>query len=239
MSLSAVTNNICKKLDSSLSGFVNTARAAYTAVSNGLNTIKTTISGMQFSLINDLQLASAQVDAGLNDAIPDFTDEFTDVLNMINSCAFLKTDKTLGNPLTMIRSLKGSMRLDSQNIFDSLTSGLAEFNVSKLMDSVFVRYDEEFKFGDIVPNIYKIIDCVDSLCPNTDITSKILAFEEYVNKLYLLTNGKFDKVTFFNELGLSAGNIANIDIGLNSYENMRDRITDSISNGVDFAKSLL
>jgi len=239
MALSAVRNNICQKLDGSLTGFISVVSSAYTAVSASINLIKTTISGMQFSTINQLQNAAAQVDAGLDDAIPDFTSEFSEILDMINSCAFLKTDKTLGNPLTMIRSLKSSMRSDSQSIFDALTSSLAEFNVSKLMDALFVRYADEFKFDDIVPNIYTIIDCIDSLCPNTDITAKVQTFEQYVNKLYLLTNGRFDKTTFFNDLGLSAGQASKIDISLTSYSNMRTRISDSINNGVDFAKSLL
>jgi len=239
MALSAVTNNICAKLDASLTGFIATASGAYKAISSSINTIKTTISGMQFSAIDTLQHAAAQVDAGLNLAIPDFTDEFTDVLNMINSCAFLKTDKTLGNPLTMIRSLKGSIRADAQNVFNSLTAGIAEFNVSELMDSVFVRYDDEFKFNEIIPNIYQIIDCIDSLCPNTDITSKILIFENYTNKLYLLANGRFDTSKFFDELGLDVEKVSKINIGLNSYSDMRSKIDASISNGVEFAKSLL
>jgi len=67
----------------------------------------------------------------------------------------------------------------------------------------------------------------------------VQTFEQYVNKLYLLTNGRFDKTTFFNDLGLSAGQASKIDISLTSYSNMRDRISDSINNGVDFAKSLL
>ena len=48
-----------------------------------------------------------------------------------------------------------------------------------------------------------------------------------------------DKVTFFDELKLTAEQVSKIEIGLDSCENMRNRISDSISNGADFAKSLI
>lgn len=235
----AIQNSICQKLDYALTGFVTVVAGAYTAVSSTINATKTLIAGMQFSAINVLNNAAAAVDTGLNAAIPDFTDEFADLLVMINSCAFLRTDKTLGNPLTMIRTLKGSLRGNSQTVFDTLTSSLAEFNVAKLMDSLFVSYDDVFDFGKIVPDIYTIIDCIDSLCPNTDITTQVLAFEKYVDKLYLLTDGKFDQIKFFDELGLSAAKVSKIDIALTSYSDMRSRIDVSITDGVNFAKSLL
>jgi hypothetical protein len=240
MALSAIRNNICQKLDNSFTGFLGIVSSAYTAVSGSINSIKTMIKGMQYSAINILQQAATQVDSGLNNAIPDIqSDELTEMINIINSCPFLKDDKTLGNPLTLIRTLNSSMRADAQSVFNALTSSLAEFNVAKLMYALFVIYSDEFKFEDIIPNMYEIIDCIDALCPNTDISSKIITFGNYVDKLYLLTDGTFDKVTFFNELSLNVEKSAKIDIGLTSYKNMRDRINDSITNGVDLVKSLL
>lgn len=239
MASSTVINNICAKLDGSFTVFLGVLTSAYTSVNSSINLIKTTISGMQFSAINALNQAAADVDTGLDNAIPDIGNEFDDILNMINSCAFLRTDKTLGNPLTLIRTLETSMRSDSQSVFNALTSGLAEFNVARLMDSLFVRYGEEFKFGEVIPSMYQIIDCIDTLCPGTDISSEITIFETYLNKLYLLFNGSFDKVRFFDELGLNAEQVSKINISLTSYSNMRSRISGSISNGVDFAKSLI
>ena len=54
-----------------------------------------------------------------------------------------------------------------------------------------------------------------------------------------ISSGKFDNNTFFAELGLDAQQASNINISLTSYKTMRDKLTDSITDGVDFAKSLL
>lgn len=239
MSLSPIQKNICQKLNTELTIFVNGVEFAYTAVSSVLNLIKTTISGMIFTATDILNKAAADVDAGLSSVIPSIPSEYSEILAIIKACPYLRNDKTLSDPLGMIRSLGGSIQSDAQNIFKDLTSSLAEFNVGKLMDSLFVRYADEFKFGDIIPNIYTIIDCIDAICPDTDIESTVLSFEKYVTKLYLLTNGTFDKITFYDELKLQASQASNIDIALASYADMRKKVNDSISSGVNYAKSLL
>jgi len=241
MAMSAIQTNVCTKLDLNLRTFVNATTIARTAVSGIINSVKTLISGLQYSTINELQQLSSDIDTDLNDTIPnlDGGSEFNEMLNMINSCSFLKTDKTLGNPLSLVRTLDTSLRDDSQGVFDQLAAGIGEFSVAKLMDALFVRYATEFNFGQIVPDIYKIIDCIDSLCPGIDITSTILIFENNVEKLYLSINGTFEKSRFFSDLGLTGDQILKINIALTSYENMRDRISNSISDGVSYAKSLL
>ena len=83
MALSAAAQNICKKLELSLTGFVEVVASSYSAVSSTLNLIKTTIAGMQFATTDQLNAAAAAVDSGLDNAIPNFTDEMSDVMRMI------------------------------------------------------------------------------------------------------------------------------------------------------------
>lgn len=237
--MSAIQDSVCQKLDLAFTGFLSSVQFAYTAVSGTINTVKTFINGMVYSATDALQQASNDIMNGLDDAIPNFPEEANELQRLINACQFLKNDKTLNNLLTMTRSLKGSIRQGCQNVIDGVVTSLQEYTAAELLDGLFVRYADEFKFEEIIPNMYTIIDCIDALCPNTDISSKVLSFENYVNKLYLLTNGRFDRVTFFDELGLSDAQKGKMDIVLASYQNMRQQLDDAISTGVDYAKSLL
>lgn len=237
--MSAIQESVCQQLDSALSEYLSTVRLAYTAVSGTINTIKTFINGMIFSATNALQQASNDIINGLDDVIPDFPNEANELQKLINACPYLKNNKNLNNLLNTARSLKGSIKKNAQDVIDDLVTSLQEYTAAKLLDGLFVRYADEFKFEEIIPNIYTIIDCIDALCPNTDISTKVQSFEQYVNKLYLLTNGRFDKITFFDELGLSEVQKSKMNIALASYQNMEKQVDNAISTGVDYAKSLL
>ena len=149
--MSVITDNVCLQLQSTLVGLVKTVHTAYTFLSSSINAIKTMIQGLQYSATDALNHSAASVDSALDDLIPDFQSEaFDEMLDMINKCAYLKTDKTLSNPLPLLRNLGSAVKQTAQDGVNNLIDGLAEFNVAKLFDALFVRYADDFNFEKII-----------------------------------------------------------------------------------------
>lgn len=238
--MSILKDNICQQMKSTLDNLITDVSSVYNTASGLISTIRKAILTLKYSSLSEIQSAQSSIDDSIDDNIPNFnSNDINEMTSIINSCAFLRSDKKLGNPTTLIRSMNSTVKNSAKNSINDIVNDLAEFSVAKLMDALLVKYSDDYKFLEIIPKIYQLTDCIDSICSSVDISSSVETLIYYTTELYLLNDGNFDKTRFFNDLNLTDSQKTNLNIALESYKNIRDKANDKIQNGIDFAKSLI
>ena len=238
--MSSINDSVCTYLINSFDSFLATVNTARASLSGAIITLKTSISNLQYSALDKLQEVEADVNSKLGSIVPSVEnkEQLDQLVNIIDSCPYLSNSPSFSNPLKMMRSAATSLRSFSIGKVDLLTNSYPEFDVGKTITNAMNQYGPTgFDFTKSVPNLFQIVDCVDSLCDN-DISDRYAALIKTLDDLYILTNGNFDRSKMYADLHLNTNQILNIEVGVSTYNDSLDNINSTIDKSLDYIKGI-
>lgn len=237
--LTLIRDTVCQKLITEFDAVLKLLAIVQAAVYGPINTIKTTLQTMQYAAISAVNSAVDDINNNIDDIVPDIDDSaIREILNLIRNCPFLCEDLNFKNPVTLLRSIENETKNLAASTINSLTSGLQEFSAAQLIDSIINKYGPKgFNLTTKIPKVYQIIDCVDALCDD-DISSRVTAFSNYLTKLYILSDGNFDRYKLYTDINMTPSQKLNIETALDSLLGIAIDIDNSLASGVDYVKSL-
>ena len=233
-----IIQNICSQLDSMLDESITILDSAKIALFLPINTLKSTIRNLQYSS----QEAIDGVNSSINENMDKFnvpfgtTSAINDVLRVFNQCPILKNK--FPNPLSLYRGMQNTVRTEATSLLTTLSSSVSEFNVSKLIDSITQSIGKTgLNLGDIVPGIYSIASCIESICGGSQsLVDKLEHVNSVLESLYIDPSGKFSSSSLYSALNLSLDNISLLERASTIYDDTLSIVDNAINQGISLAK---
>jgi len=195
--------------------------------------------------------------------IPNFdTDCLSMLTDMIDNCPYLSENSLLKKTSNLVHHLDKWIKADYEkfvndaveeyvgttyNEFRDFITGLPTPNgiLDKYLKSVnsvlsSIKIDAMFKnlkLDKIVPDIDKMIKCLDSFCGGTSFAAKKTEFESLLIEMKITTNGSFDIMSLLQDSNLSETQKTSFSNTLSSINTVNESISQSVSSGVEIAKS--
>jgi len=171
--------------------------------------------------------------------VPSTEAEFDELIDLVNSCVYTSSDSMLKNPITVAKSLIGSIK---SNLYDALTA------LGDLIPTEFIAADAIKKLEDLlldfnvsvtITALNKLLTCMTTVC-NTNITSRAARLQNFINKYNLSSSGEIEPTNIIMELtGISEYRAEKVTKVFNAIKATISGVDTSVSSGVARLKRLV
>jgi len=250
MALSNNEKSLCNKLVSDFDSLIQPGNAAKGLINGVTNDMKSKLNGMAFS---DAGLLAGALDGyrdSVNGVLPgDQLNDLNEIKNFIDNCDYLKDL----NPISAMLGTIGGIFNEIDKLINGLDLGFPEFSaggLGSLVDKILngINMPGGDKISDLLAKADELLNCLSNSCAAFDPTyigdlnDKSDELQRTYDDLGLVDDpndpnyGKFDYTSMYNDLGLSTGEISNIESVKNGINASKDDGIEAISKVTDSIK---
>lgn len=229
MSITSSKNLMCNKLVSEYDAIYIPLKRSADIIENEIDSLISDLDEMISSPANKIKEAADILSDKVSKMIPSLDTKSLDkIIDIINSCNFLKEDSILNNPSNAVKGSLYSTNIAIRNSISDLADTVPEFRVSDELSALKDKFSGEGTSKNM-SKLDKILNCVSSIC-GAEYSSKISQMSDDISSLY----GKFNMNS--NPLSSSYGELNVTSILQNVSQDLKDNVNNSLDS-IDGNKS--
>lgn len=249
MSVTATTNSMCNQLVQKYWDLVAPVHKIKNQVKSELNKFERMLSGMVFSVSNDIDNALHNLENEAKGIIPGSTiDDLREIQRFLNGCDFFEGT----NPVAAV--LGGSLAIYDQLDDYFQTIPLPEFQagavantLKKLMSGVGIGLPNSNNIENILRNADKLLACLNAFCPGKASEAQLIASD--LQGLYDIlkvvddpNNPNYGQINFdsiYEDVGMTAMEILNMNNVINGMWETQAEASVGLGNAVNSIKTAI
>ena len=252
MALSNNEKSLCNKLNSDFDQLIQPGKSAKGAINSATNDMKSKLAGMTFSSSSALSAALDAYRDQVADVLPgDQLSDLENIKNFIDSCEYLQ----FLDPVSAMMGTVGGIFDEIDNLINGFDLTFPEFSAGGLGSLVDKALNAlpgmpgGDKISDLLAAADKLLNCLSSGCAAVDpsyipsLSQKTAELQSVYDDLGLIDDpldpnyGKFNYDAMYNDLGLSASEVSNIESVKSTINTSKDSGIDAIKNTTDAMKT--
>lgn len=240
MALPELTEALCQRMSTEFDRILNTLLGCKAVANPMLEALKAALNNTVFSLPANLLDGINQVNA-LAGKIPAFDTirDLEQLAKLMASCTYFDISPMLKNPVNLLRSLQQSLNINFYGKILDIGSdlGLPELGLANNISQIQL-FMNKFRLDNLIPLSNLLIQCIQSMCPNMDITQRLAKYNLLEKALHLTSGGVLNLPEIYNLCNLSSIAISNMNLSVASVGSIVDGISKNVSTGVNSIKKI-
>ncbi len=236
MALSSMTKSLCNSLQQKFDPLVRPANDLASGFKSQLRSFISQLEGATFNPHNIISSTLSTLESQVNAITPTASmSDMEDLRDFIEHCTFFSAP---------VPALNGGLEGLFNQIDDYITgTGVIEFNLGSLADSMNNLLSTN-KISEDLYNANRLLDCMDRLCPDYNISEKL----DYLNSLKSQYNLIIDPLTstyvidydsIYDSAGLSSAEKEGMNIAVNGITSIKQNALTSVNSSIEKVKSLV
>jgi len=243
--LTPTQESLCGLLDQNFTPLTNPVELAKKAFKTTLRSFQSELSAASFSPQSIINSALNDLISDVRAILPgDTLNDMTELKNFMDSCEYLSD-----NPASNIIGTFNGIYDRVDDFIGGIGVTVPEFNIGAIGDAMNdivqgIDFPGGNKISETLQKADKLINCMSSLCPGFDVTSKVSTLQGLFDSYKLIDNpldinyGKIDFQTIYTDIGMSAAEITGMNTSVGGILGVKTGALDSINKSVEKVKSL-
>lgn len=235
---SVIKDGFCSKLTTEFDSRFRQLQGIEQQLNTALNALKIDIaSATGFSPHSAIRQFERDVAANVDKLIPDLK-QFDQLIDLVNQCVLTKNDPMFSKPSIMAKRIEDTVKSNANTFLTNLAASIpTELSLSQLIKNM-KGLTKTSKLNLVIPESYQALACMTAIC-GTDITSRLLQLEGFLNKYTISATGDFlDEVLMAAE-GMAVPYIQSVTRVVTQFEDVESQIEEAFVSGIDRLKDLV
>jgi len=231
--------SMCNSLNQQFDAIIDPISKAKSTYQRTLRDFRSGLASISFSPFEDVQTALDGIRDAASAVIPgDALSDMNDIKNMIDGCSYLSAFSPVSSIVSGATGMFGAI----DDFINDAAAGTPEFGLGGLADSLInMLGGGGLPGGNVLSDLFRqadeLINCLSTIC-GRDVSSKIATVEGLMGDFELNDSYELDLETIYSDIGLSAGDITNMDTTIGGITNIKDSASTAMNNTVSAIKDL-
>jgi len=232
----SVLEPFCDKLNEEFDKIFDTVDKAKETIKPLLDLLRTKLATKPFNDIVDYERMKDEINNAIDTIVPP-VEEFDELATLIQTCPYLANNPLLSNAANFVKSFGPNMKRiasDAIQALDTLVNWEIAIQLVGLED-LYKKYGFDIAF----PELQNILLCLEGIC-GVDTASKVSKLTQLKQLLSIGSDGNFDPIAFLQDpaTGLTPDEIATVQLQLDTYKSVMNRVDDIINTAANQFKTL-